>query len=113
MLKTYCTETKFYNNMMHFCAITNSNACSLFDRFKSLQCPKKYQLLLKNACVSKFFRMLPRTPLVGLQRPPRPPAGFHLGRPTIFYCAAALFKSYLQEKKDFDRSRILYEGGAE
>ena len=55
-LKTYCTETKFYNKMMHLCAITKSNECSLFACFESLQCPKIVLTVVKKGMFFKSFR---------------------------------------------------------
>ena len=42
--------------MMHFCAITKSNECSLFACFESLQCPKIVLTVIKK-CV--FFKSFP------------------------------------------------------
>ena len=55
-LKTYCTETKFYNKLMHFCAITKSNEGSLFACFESLQCPKIVLTVIKKGVFFKSFR---------------------------------------------------------
>ena len=55
-LKTYCAETKFYNKMMHFCAITKSNECSLFACFESLQCPKIVLTVINKGVFFKSFR---------------------------------------------------------
>ena len=76
--------------MMHFCAITKSNECSLFACFESLQCPKIVLTVIKKGVFFKSFRGAALDPARGLTAPPRPPAGFHLGRPTLFYRATAL-----------------------
>ena len=69
-LKTYCTETKFYNKMMQFCAITKSNECPLLACFESLQCPKIVLTVIKKGMFSKVSGALPLTPLGGLTAPP-------------------------------------------
>ena len=79
--------------MMHFCAmtaITKSNECSLFACFESLQCPKIVLTVIKKGMFFKSLRAAAPDPARGLQRPPRPPAGFHLGRSTLSYRATAL-----------------------
>ena len=49
------TETKFYKKMMHFCAITESNECSLLACFESLQCPKiVLTVIIKRHVFQKF-----------------------------------------------------------
>ena len=63
-------RTKFYKKMMHFCAITKSNECSLLACFESLQCPQMVLIVIKKGMFFKSFRALPLTPLGGLTAPP-------------------------------------------
>ena len=42
--------------MMHFCAITKSNECSLLACFESLQCPKIVLTVIKKGMFFKSFR---------------------------------------------------------
>ena len=61
--------------MMHFCAITKSNECSLFACFESLQCPKIVLTVIKKGV---FFKSFP-DPAGGLTAPPLTPSWFSLG----------------------------------
>ena len=68
--KTYCTETKFYKKMMHFCAITKSNECSLLACFESLQCLKIVLTVIKKGMFFKSLRAAAPDPARGLTAPP-------------------------------------------
>ena len=93
--KVYATEIKvdYSNKMMHFCAITSNNECSLFDWFKSLQCPTIVLTVVKKCMFFKNFRGAAPNPAGGgggVTASPLTQAGFHLGRLTVFYRATAL-----------------------
>ena len=67
--------------MMHFCAITKSNDCSLFACFESLQCPKLVLTVIKKNMFFKSFRGSE-----GAYSPPPPP-----DPQLVFTWAAQLF----------------------
>ena len=83
-LKTYCTETKFYKKMMHFCAITKSKECSLLACFESLQCPKIVLTVIKKDMFFKSFRGAAPDPAWGAYSAPLDPQ-------LVFTWAAPLF----------------------
>ena len=85
-----CTQNILYRNKVFNKKMTKSNECSLLACFESLQCPQIVLTVIKKGMFFKSFRGAAPDPARGLTAPPRPPAGFHLGRPTLSYRATAL-----------------------
>ena len=90
ILQTHCTETKFDKKMMQR-SFKQSQAVmhlSVWVFSKPAQSPNGANCCYKMHVFQNFPG--PRTPLGRLTAPPRLPAGFDLGWPTLFYRVAGL-----------------------
>ena len=70
--------------MMHFCAITKSNECSLLAWFESLQCPKIVLTIIKKGMFFKSFRGAAPDPARWAYSAPLDPQLVSLGPPHSF-----------------------------